>query len=158
MDIPRRLISPPSHIGSILRFFSHLQSSFEDAFQTAAQWHEKPMLVLRKGFTMTDISHVVGAIVISAFLALNVVAMYLYLRRRVSLDPRSEINHAINARFDSTDELHDFHEQEIASVNARADAALGRYKQELAGAVAAMDPIHASKYASPNRSFSEIIK
>lgn len=107
---------------------------------------------------MTDISHLVGAVVISAFLALNVVAMSLYLRRRVSLDPRSEINHAVSARFDSTDELADFHAQDIASVNARADAALGLYKQKFAGAVAAMDSIHANKYAPPNRSFSDLIK
>ena len=63
----------------------------------------------------------VGATVLSAFLALNVLAVYVYKKRRVSLDPRSDLNHGIAERFDTVEELREFHAQEQAAV-----VALGR--------------------------------
>jgi hypothetical protein len=106
---------------------------------------------------MTDLTHLVGAVVISGFLALNVLAMYLYLRRRIALDPRSASNHAIAHRFDSVDELREFHAQEHAAVGARANAALGRYQRAMASELAAMDPMQATKFPQPARRFENLV-
>ena len=105
---------------------------------------------------MSDLPHLVGAIVISGFLALNVLAMYLYLRRRMALDPRSSNNHAITHRFDSVDELREFHAQEHAAVVARANAALGRYHRAMARELVSMDPKRAEKYPQPTRRFEDL--
>lgn len=106
---------------------------------------------------MNDLTHFVGAVVISGFMALNVLAMYLYLRRRLSLDPRSETNHAITHRFDSVEELREFHSQEHAAVSARANAALGGYRRAMAKELAAMDPEKAKNYPQPTRRFEDLI-
>ncbi len=106
---------------------------------------------------MDPVTHLTGAVVISAFMALNVLAMYLYLRRRISLDPRSETNHAIAHRFDSTDELREFHVQEAAAVRAKANAALQRYRQAMSREMTSMDPAKASAYPVPHHSFEDLI-
>ena len=106
---------------------------------------------------MNDITHLVGAVVISGFLALNVLAMYLYLRRHVSLDPRSPMNHAVAERFDSVEELREFHEQEHGSVGARANAALSRYQRAMAHQIGAMDPTTARNYPQPTGRFEQLV-
>lgn len=106
---------------------------------------------------MNDITHLVGAAVISGFLALNVLAMYLYMRRHVSLDPRSSMNHAVAERFDSVEELREFHEQEHSSVGARANAALSRYQRAMARELEAMDPNTARNYPQPTRRFEQLV-
>lgn len=106
---------------------------------------------------MDHVTQITGAVVISAFMALNVLAMYLYLRRHISLDPRSETNHAIAQRFDSVEELQEFHAQEGAAVRAKANAALQRYRQAMSREMTAMDPVKASSYPIPNKSFDDLV-
>lgn len=106
---------------------------------------------------MDPVTHLTGAVVICAVIPLSVLAVYLYLRRRISLDPRSETNHAIAQRFDSVEELHEFHRQEQAAVRAKANAALQRYHRAFSRERAAMDPAKASGYPVPNKSFDDLI-
>ncbi|MFM8898598.1 MAG: hypothetical protein ACKOF9_01435 [Burkholderiales bacterium] len=106
---------------------------------------------------MENVTHFTGAIVISFVIVLNVAAMYLFLSRRFSLDPRSRTNHSISRRFDSVDELREFHVQEEEGVRANAEAALQRYRQAMARELNAMDPSRASSFHVPNKSFNELL-
>lgn len=106
---------------------------------------------------MTDLTQFVGAAVISSFMALTVLAMYLYLRRRLSLDPRSGTNHAVVHRFDSVDELREHHAQEQAAVRARANQALARYRLAMANELAGMEPKRAERYPQPTCRFEDLV-
>ena len=106
---------------------------------------------------MNDLTQLVGATVISGFIGLSTLAMFLYLRRRVALDHRSPTNHAIVARFDSVEELREFHAQEHAAVHAGADAALARFQRAVSAKKATMDPKRAELYPQPTRCFCELI-
>ena len=76
--------------------------------------------------TLMTLIQRVGATVLSAFLALNVLAMDVYKKRRVSPDPRSALNHGIAERFDPVEELRVFHAQAQAAVVALGEAATWR--------------------------------
>ena len=101
--------------------------------------------------------HAVGALLLSAFLALNVLAMYVYKKHRVSLDPRSDLNHGIADRFDSVDELHEFHAQEQATVVALGEAALTSHHRAFATELTLMDPVRARAYPAPQHKFTDLV-
>lgn len=104
-----------------------------------------------------ETTRLVGAAVFSAFIALNVWVTLIYVRKRISLDPRSTSNHAIMERFDSPEELQRFHEEVAAEVTARANAALSRYQQAMQREFAQMDPGIAQTYPIPKARFEDLI-
>ena len=99
----------------------------------------------------------VGATVLSSFLALNVLAVYVYKKRRVSLDPRSDLNHGIAERFDTVEELREFHAQEQAAVVALGEAATLRHHRAFSAELARMDPVLARAYRQPQHKFTDLI-
>lgn len=99
----------------------------------------------------------VGALLLSAFLALNVLAMYVYKKHRVSLAPRSDLNHGIADRFDSVDELHEFHAQEQAAVIALGEAALASHHRAFATELTHMDPVRAKNYRRPHHKYADLV-
>ena len=101
--------------------------------------------------------HAVGALLLSAFLALNVLAMYVYKKHRVSLDPRSDLNHGIADRFDTVDELQEFHAQEQAAVIAQGEAALASHRRAFATELVHMDPVRAKNYPAPHHKFTDLV-
>lgn len=106
---------------------------------------------------MENTTHFVGAALLSAFIFLSVWGMYLYMYKRVSLDPHSAINHAISSRFDSVAEIHSYHAELAAEVCASANAALGRYQQAMQSEFAKMDPDIARHYPIPNARFEDFL-
>lgn len=106
---------------------------------------------------MENIVNVVGAGVLSLFVVANIFAMYLYLKRHLSLAPGSEMNHAITSRFDSQAEINAYHDQADAETHAGANAALGNYQQIFQHERALIDPQRAALYPTPSKQFSELI-
>ena len=98
-----------------------------------------------------------GATVLSAFLALNVLARYVYKKRRVSLDPRSALNHGIAERIDTVEELREFHAQEQAAVVALGEAATLRHHRAFSAELGRMDPVLARTYPHPQHKFADLI-
>jgi hypothetical protein len=103
-----------------------------------------------------DLNLLIGAGMLSGFLAGNVYCCYVYLRRRISLDPRSPVNHAIARRFDSELELTTFHQSNDASVLARANQALGVWGQRFQAFLDDKDPDLARLYRAPTGAFQDV--
>lgn len=93
-----------------------------------------------------DILNLVGAFIMSGFIALTVVAMYLYVKRSISLDPHSAMNHAISSRFDSQEELRSYHDQHRRNIAGLAERRLRTYRAQFARVRERLDPKQAEKY------------
>ncbi len=106
---------------------------------------------------MDNFTQIVGAFVISGFIALTVLAMYVYLVKRISLAPASPANHLIVQRFDSQAELHEYHKQHRASICGRANAAIGRYHTAFRNKLGEMDPVIAKTHAIPVQRFEDLL-
>lgn len=105
-----------------------------------------------------EISSLAGNLVFSLFLSLNIFAMYVFMKRRISLAPQSEINHSIVDRFDSVDDLTQYHEQHIAIVSAKGSAAVSRFHRTFNDQLKKVDPLHAKNYPQPFHRFDDLVK
>ena len=103
-----------------------------------------------------DVLTLVGAFVMSGFIALTVVAMYLYMKRSVSLDPHSAVNHAISSRFDSQEELRCYHDQHRRNIAGLAERCLRAYRAQFAGLRRRLDPKQAEKYPDPVATYEDL--
>lgn len=103
-----------------------------------------------------DILVFVGAVVMSGFIALTVVAMVIYVKKSVVLDPQSEVNHAISSRFDSVEELESYHAQHARNVAGLAEQRLRAYRAQFARVRARLDPDQARKYPDPSARFDDL--
>lgn len=105
-----------------------------------------------------DIITAIGAFIVSLFIALNVGAMYLYVKRSISLDPNSEMNHAVASRFDSEEERKAYHDQHYRSMGSLAECKLQGYREDFAAARARLDPAAAAKYPAPSARYDDLKK
>lgn len=110
----------------------------------------------RERASKMDILNLIGAFVMSGFIALTVVAMYLFIKGSISLDPHSEMNHAIGSRFDSPEELRSYHDQHRCSNEGLADHCLRGYSAQFARVRARLDPKQAEKYPDPVARYDDL--
>jgi hypothetical protein len=103
-----------------------------------------------------DILNLVGSVVMSGFIALTVLAMYLFVKRSVCLDPQSGINHAISSRFDSDEELESYHVQHARNVEDLAERRLRAYRALFARVRSRLDPGKARAYPDPGARYNEL--
>lgn len=103
------------------------------------------------------ISSLAGNLVFSLFLSLNIFAMFVFLKRRISLAPQSDINHCIVERFDSIDDLEQYHAQHVATVCAMGNAAVSRFHRIFSDELKRADPLHAKRYPQPFHRFDQLI-
>lgn len=96
---------------------------------------------------------ILGAGLISGFVAVNVYCIYAYLRRRLALAPRSAINHGIVQRFANAEELEHFHRGEVDGVVANANQALAEYGRQFEAELAHLDPLRKGDYRIPRAAF-----
>jgi hypothetical protein len=103
-----------------------------------------------------DLPTIVANLVLSLFIALNVYCLYLYIKRRIPLDPESAMNHAILRRFKSARELERFHEAHAKNVLIRANKALGTYACHFRAALGGLDPRVAERLRAPKATFGSV--
>ncbi len=106
---------------------------------------------------METLVNFVGSGVLSLFVVANILAMYLYLFRHLSLAPGSEMNHAITGRFDNPAEIDAYHAQADAETHALANAALASYQQTFQIERNKLDPARAAQYPTPGKSFADLV-
>jgi hypothetical protein len=103
--------------------------------------------------------NLISSALLSAFVVATTYALFVYLRGRIALDPRSALSQHIIVRFASPEELAHFHEQHVQAVLVLANAALAVYARELQVALAEKRPSEAAAYPPPPpgfRSLSEV--
>ena len=98
----------------------------------------------------------VGALVLSLFIALTVGASYLYVKKTITLDPDSPVNHAISGRFDSVEDLEQYHQQHYRTIAGMADKRLSAYRTWFGKLRGRLDPVQQKKYPAPSASYADI--
>jgi hypothetical protein len=103
-----------------------------------------------------ETSTIVGAVMLSGFIALNVIACYLYVKKTIPLDPESLVNHAISGRFDSIEDLEQYHAQHYRTMTGLADKRLSVYRGLFGKLRGRLDPVAQKKYPNPSASYADI--
>lgn len=93
---------------------------------------------------------------LSGFIALNVVACYLYVKKTIPLDPESPVNHAISGRFDSVEDLDQYHKQHYRTMAGLADKRLRVYRGWFGKLRGRLDPVVQKTYPAPSASYVDI--
>lgn len=103
-----------------------------------------------------DITSIVGAVMLSGFIALNITACYLYVKKSISLDPESPMNHAISGRFDSVEDLKQYHEQHDRAMAGLADQRLRVYRSWFSKRRTRLDTGVQKTFPDPSASYADI--